>query len=89
MNITLSPKLEKLVEEQVASGAYESAEAVIAEALRLFYEQEQMGRSPRPSPFWTTATPEDRARAFAQWASRHRGGPGLPADALRRENMYD
>ena len=40
-------------------------------------------------PFWETATPEERAEAFRQWASRHKGGPGLPAEALRRENMYD
>ena len=40
-------------------------------------------------PFWETATPAERAEAFRQWASSHKGGPGLPAEALRREHMYD
>ncbi len=46
MTISLSPKLEKLVHDKVASGQYESAEAVVAEALRLLQEQEE---SPAPS----------------------------------------
>ncbi len=41
MTISLSPKLEKLVHDKVASGQYESAEAVIAEALRLLHEREE------------------------------------------------
>ena len=41
MTISLSPKLEKLVHDKVASGQYESAEAVVAEALRLLEEHEE------------------------------------------------
>jgi len=40
-------------------------------------------------PFWETATPEERAEAFRQWALSHKDGPNLPDEALRRENMYD
>jgi hypothetical protein len=40
-------------------------------------------------PFWATATPEERARAIIEWAQSHTEGPGLPDEALRRENMYD
>ena len=41
MTISLNPKLEKLVHDKVASGQYESAEAVVAEALRLLQEHEE------------------------------------------------
>jgi hypothetical protein len=40
-------------------------------------------------PFWSTATPEERAQAFRAWAARHVSGPGLPDEALRRESIYD
>ena len=40
-------------------------------------------------PFWATATPEQRKQAFLQWAARHKEGPGLPDEALRRETLYD
>ncbi len=41
MTISLSPKLEKLVQDKVASGQYESAEAVVAEALQLLQERDE------------------------------------------------
>ena len=69
------------------------------ETLRNLPEQEQdriaeqiledFGDGNGHKPFWETATSEERAEAFRQWASRHKGGPGLPAEALRRENMYE
>ncbi|MBI3947805.1 MAG: hypothetical protein HY321_17930 [Armatimonadetes bacterium] len=41
-------------------------------------------------PFWATATPEERARAILEYASRKRPpAPDLPDEALRRENIYD
>jgi hypothetical protein len=40
-------------------------------------------------PFWATATPEQRKRAFLEWVASHRGGPGLPDEALHRDTMYD
>lgn len=41
MTISLSPKLEKLVHDKVASGQYESAEEVVAEALQLLQERDE------------------------------------------------
>ncbi len=41
MTISLSPKLEKLVHDKVASGQYKSAEAVVAEALHLLQERDE------------------------------------------------
>ena len=43
----------------------------------------------KPQPFWATATPKERAENFRQWALSHTDGPGLPDEALHRENIYD
>ena len=44
MNISLTPELEKLVHEHVASGQYNNASEVIREALRLLVRQDVLGR---------------------------------------------
>ncbi|MCY7347694.1 MAG: type II toxin-antitoxin system ParD family antitoxin [Pyrinomonadaceae bacterium] len=40
MNVSLTPELEKLVNEKVKSGLYNSASEVIRESLRLLQEQD-------------------------------------------------
>ena len=40
-------------------------------------------------PLWMTATPEELAESWTQWVDSHIGGPGIPGEALRRDNMYD
>jgi antitoxin ParD1/3/4 len=40
MQITLTPELERMVEEKVASGLYESSSEVVREALRLMSQRE-------------------------------------------------
>ena len=42
MNISLTPQLEKLVQERVKSGRYTSASEVIREALRLMEEKDRV-----------------------------------------------
>ncbi len=42
MNITLPPELEKMVEEKVKSGCYDSPSQVIRDGLRLLREQDQL-----------------------------------------------
>jgi antitoxin ParD1/3/4 len=42
MNINLTPHLEKLVREKIASGLYTSASEVVREALRLMGEKDQL-----------------------------------------------
>lgn len=42
MNISLTPELEKLVNEKVKSGLYNSASEVIRESLRLLQEQDML-----------------------------------------------
>lgn len=41
MNVALTPELEQLVEDKIASGQYSSATEVIGVALRLLDKQEQ------------------------------------------------
>ena len=40
MNISLTPELERLVQEKVASGLYNSASEVIGESLKLLHERD-------------------------------------------------
>ena len=42
MNISLTPALEKMVQQKVASGMYNSASEVIREALRLLAENDKI-----------------------------------------------
>lgn len=42
MNISVTPELERLVTEKVASGRYSSASEVVREALRLLEERDQV-----------------------------------------------
>jgi len=46
MNVILSGELEELVKERLASGAYGSADALFAEALRLLRDRDQSDPSP-------------------------------------------
>jgi antitoxin ParD1/3/4 len=42
MNVNISPQLEEMVKQKVASGFYTSASEVVREALRLMEEQDRM-----------------------------------------------
>lgn len=44
MNVSLTPELERLVQEKVASGLYSSASEVVREALRLLQERDELRR---------------------------------------------
>jgi antitoxin ParD1/3/4 len=44
MNVSLTSRLEKLVNQQVASGLYQSASEVIRAGLRLLQEQDELKR---------------------------------------------
>jgi hypothetical protein len=38
-------------------------------------------------PFWKTATPQQRAERFRQWADSHKPGIGLPNSAFSRNSI--
>ena len=42
MNVSLTPELERFIQEKVQSGRYHSASEVVREALRLLEEHEQV-----------------------------------------------
>ncbi|MDJ0765873.1 MAG: type II toxin-antitoxin system ParD family antitoxin [Myxococcota bacterium] len=42
MNVSLTPALEKIVQEKVSSGMYNSASEVIREALRMMVENDKL-----------------------------------------------
>lgn len=42
MNVSLTPELESLINERVASGRYRSASEVVREALRLLADQDDL-----------------------------------------------
>ncbi len=42
MNVILTPELERLVQEKVASGLYDSQSEVVREALRLLAKQDRL-----------------------------------------------
>ena len=44
MNVSLTPELERFVQEQVENGLYPSASEVLREGLRLLREQEELAR---------------------------------------------
>ncbi len=47
MNVSLTPELERLVNEKVESGLYQTASEVVREALRLLKERDQACEQPR------------------------------------------
>lgn len=44
MNVNLTPRLEAMIREKVASGLYNNSSEVVREALRLLDQQEQLQR---------------------------------------------
>ena len=44
MNVSLTPELEKLVNDKVKSGRYNSASEVVREGLRLLQDQDELNR---------------------------------------------
>jgi antitoxin ParD1/3/4 len=42
MNVSLTPHLEKMIREKIASGSYNSASEVVREALRLLEQEDQL-----------------------------------------------
>jgi hypothetical protein len=59
---------------------------------RLEHEGNALRLIPEASrPLWESLAPDERVRTFRDWVTRlpKRKGPAIPAEALRRENLYD
>lgn len=74
MNVSLTPELERRIEERVASGLYGSASEVMREALRLYFRiDDAQGRA-------LERLNHDIGEAIGQLDR----GEGIPADEARR-----
>ncbi len=83
MNVSLTPQLEELVQQKVATGRYNNASEVVREALRLMEERDQErearlrelrvavqeGENSGPAEPWDFA--ETRRKAREQWEVEH------------------
>jgi antitoxin ParD1/3/4 len=80
MNVSLTPELERLVQEKVASGLYNSASEVVREVLRLLHEQDELRKMRR----------EELRREIAKGIEAADRGELVAAegvfDSLRRRN---
>lgn len=87
---------EPTILETNASGELQIPAAVLGAGPRARFRLEHQGQILRliPEPLdamWETLPPQDRARTFRNWVKQlpKRTGPPIPAEALRRENLYD
>jgi len=65
--------------------AFYTAEAV-AKGVPL--EQHLTSRLIQKAPAALSMTPQERARAFVEWAESHRDTPPLSDEAINRESIY-
>ena len=82
MNVSLTPELERFVQEKVHSGRYISASEVVREALRLLEEHEKV-RAAQLAEFR-----EESARRLAS-LERGEGIDGATALAQLRQRSHD
>ena len=87
--------VEPMILETNARGELEIPAGVLGAGPHARFRLEQEGQILRLVPeahtLWESRSPAERARAFHEWVARlpKRKGPGIPAEALRRENLYD
>ncbi|CDM94111.1 MAG: hypothetical protein P5702_06595 [Limnospira sp. PMC 1291.21] len=56
---------------------------------KLKARQQETSAAGKDRPFYETATPEERAKAFREWAASHpRNQPSLSDEAISRESIY-
>jgi len=77
MNISLTPELERRVDERVQTGLYTSASELVREALRLFFQFDEVRRH---------EVEELNARIAKGLAQLDRG-EGISAEEARRESL--
>ena len=86
MNVSLTPELERIIREKVASGEFASAQAVIEASVRQFGNN-----PPGAEPLPTSEQRLANLQALFDEVDREpapRMTP-LPDDAFGRENIYD
>ncbi|MBI4604551.1 MAG: type II toxin-antitoxin system ParD family antitoxin [Planctomycetes bacterium] len=79
MNVSLTPQLERFVEDQVASGRYQSASEVVRDGLRLLEEREAQQR----------AALDEVRRKVREGLDSTRRGELFSGDAVLRELLEE
>ena len=82
MNVSLTPELERWVQDRVATGRYGSASEVVREALRLMQDQEQT------LPQWLAET-RAKLQVGLDQLGRGEGIPGKAAMADVRRRIKE
>lgn len=84
-------RLTSEMEQQITLEAARHGRAPDAYALELLQNLLPPLAETPLQPYSRTLTPQERARAYQQWAESHSyvTAPPLPDEALRRENMYE
>ena len=77
MNVSLTPELERRIEEQVESGLYTSSSELIREALRLFFQFDAA----------RVREIDNLNRRIAIGLAELDRGEGVPASEARRESL--
>jgi hypothetical protein len=84
-----------MILETNASGELEIPADVLGVGPHARFRLEQEGQTlrliPETHPLQESLSPDERVRTFREWVARlpKRRGPAIPAEALRRENLYD
>ena len=80
----------KLVESlaEIVHSLTKEEKSLLAQKVKQDLEEPSPENGDRP--FYETATPQQRAQAFLQWAESHRGKnhPSLSDEAISRESIY-
>lgn len=79
MNVSLTPELERMVNEKVKSGLYNSASEVIRESLRLLQEQDELKRIRR----------EELRREIMRGVEQIRNGEGVKVKASELDDFAE
>jgi antitoxin ParD1/3/4 len=77
MNVSITPELERKIEERVATGNYTSASELVREALRLFFEFDEARRHEIAS----------MARRIDEGLAQMDRGAGIEGGEARRRNL--
>ena len=86
---------EPTILETNARGELEIPAGILGAGPHARFRLEQEGQTlrlvPETHPLLATPSPDDRARTLHEWVARlpKRRGSAIPAEALRRENLYD
>jgi hypothetical protein len=86
--MTLILELTPELEQQLRQEAAQRGQALEEYAITRLQKPQQI---PSETRSYETRTPMERAEAYLAWAQSHENkmSPPIPAEALRRENLYE